>query len=432
MDQNTIATIILLGTFFVLIFAGNKIVFSIGLSTLFTALYLRLPIQIITQNIVRGINSFSLMAVPFFILAGEIMATGGITKRLISLSNALVGWLRGGLALVNIVASMFFGGISGSPTADCSSIGAILIPMMVENGYDADFSTNVTMTSSCEGLLIPPSHNMVIYAMAAGGVSIGGLFLAGAVPGIIMGLMLCVFCFVISIKKKYPKTGRFSLKTLLTTAWEAILGIGTVLIVVIGVVCGIFTATESAAIACIYSFIVAFFIYKEIKLKDLKGIFLRSLKTISIVMVLVAVSSAFGWIIAYLRIPQKISELIFTISTNRIIILLLVNVFLLVVGTMMDMVAAILIVTPILLPIVSAVGVSPVQFGVIMILNLGIGLITPPVGVILFIGSAISGLSIEHLSKSCLPYLAVMIFVLILVTFVPQISLALPRLFGFA
>lgn len=427
MDQNSIAILILLGSFFLLVFTGNKIMFSIGISTLLTVLYLGVPAQIIAQNMVKGINSFSLMSVPFFILAGEIMGAGGITTRLIKLSTALVGWIRGGLAMVNIAASMFFGGISGSPTADCSSIGAMMIPMMVKDGYDADFSTNVTMTSSIQGLLIPPSHNMVIYAMAAGGVSIGSLFLAGAVPGILLGIALMIYCYFVSVKRNYPKGDSFSVRLAVRAVFDAALGLGTVLIVVIGVVAGVFTATESAAIAVVYAFIITFFVYREIHLKEMKNIIFRSVKTISIVMVLVGVSAAFGWVVAYLQLPSKLANAIFAISRNKFIVLLLVNIFLLVVGTMMDMVSSILIVTPILLPVVTAVGMSPVQFGVVMILNLGIGLITPPVGVILFVGSAISGLKIEHLSKTLIPFFAVMVFTLLLVTFVPAISLTLPN-----
>ncbi|MGH0052378.1 MAG: TRAP transporter large permease, partial [Sphaerochaetaceae bacterium] len=395
---------------------------------LLTVLYLGLPAQLIAQNIVKGINSFSLMSVPFFILAGEIMSAGGITKRLVKLSNALVGWIRGGLAMVNIAASMFFGGISGSPTADTSSIGSMLIPMMVEDGYDADFATNVTMASSIQGLLIPPSHNMVIYAMAAGGVSIGSLFLAGAVPGILLGVALMIYSYFVSVKRGYPKGDKFRISVALKATGDAILGLGTVLIVVVGVVAGIFTATESAAIAVVYAFIITFFVYREIPLKEIKNILFRCIKTISIVMILVGVSSAFGWVIAYLRIPAKLSTLIFSISENPVIVLLLINLFLLIVGTMMDMVSAILIVTPILLPIAQAVGLSAVQFGVVMILNLGIGLITPPVGVILFVGSAISGLTIEKLSKSLLPFYMVMLIALLLITFIPAISMTLPNL----
>jgi tripartite ATP-independent transporter DctM subunit len=427
-DQNTIAIIILLGTFFLLIFTGNKIIFAIGLSTMATLLYLGIPVQIIAQNMVKGVNSFSLMAVPFFILAGEIMGAGGIADRIVKFANACVGWMRGGLAMVNCLDSMFFGGISGSPTADCSSIGAILIPMMVKSGYDKDFSTDVTMVSSIQGLLIPPSHNMVIYAMAAGGVSIGSLFLAGAIPGILLGVTLMIYCYIVSVKRNYPKGDSFSIKNFLLAARDGLLGLGTAMIVVVGVILGIFTATESAAIAVIYAFIVTFFIYREIPLKAFKNIIFNCLKTLAIVMILVGISSAFGWLIAYLQIPEKLGNLMFSISSNKFVILLLVNIFLLITGTMMDMASAILIVTPILLPIVKAVGMSEVQFGTVIILNLGIGLITPPVGVILFLGSAISKLTIEELTKSMIPFFVVMLIVLMLVTYVPEISLTLPNI----
>lgn len=429
MSTETIATIILMGTFFLLIFTGNHIIFSIGASTLVTLFYLGIPLQTIAQQTVKGLNSFSLMAVPFFILAGEIMGAGGITRRLVKLADALVGWMRCGLGMVNILASMFFGGISGSPTADVSSIGAMLIPVMEENGYDTEFSAGVTMASSVQGLLIPPSHNMVIYAMAAGGVSVGQLFLGGLVPGVFLGVALMLYCYIVSIKRNYPKGARFNLKKTVSAVAEGIWGIGTVLIVVLGVVAGVFTATESAAIACVYALIITFAVYREISIREMIPIMKRSIKTLAMVMALIGISSAFGWVVSYLQIPAKMSGLLLSISSNKIIILLIINLMLLILGTMMDMICSILLVTPILLPVVTALGMSPVQLGVIMILNLGIGLITPPVGVLLFVCSAISKRSIEQLTKAMLPFYFVMLLVLLAITFVPAISLTLPNLF---
>lgn len=422
-----IATILLLGSFFLLIFLGNHILFSIGVSTLLTVLYLGIPLQTVAQQTVKGLNSFSLMAVPFFILAGEIMSAGGITRRLVKLADALVGWMRCGLGMVNIVASMFFGGISGSPTADVSSIGAMMIPIMEENGYDTEFSSAVTMSSSVQGLLIPPSHNMVIFAMAAGGVSVGQLFMGGLIPGIFLGVALMVYCYIVARKRNYPVGEKFSIRRAGKAVWEGVWGLGTILIVVVGVVTGVFTATESAAIACVYALLITFVVYREIPLREMGPILVRSLRTLAIVMALIGVSSAFGWVVSYLQIPAKLTTLLLGISSNKIVLLLLINLILLLMGTMMDMICSILILTPIILPVVAAVGMGPIQLGVVMILNLGIGLITPPVGVLLFVCSAISKRSIEQLTKAMLPFYAVMLAVLLAITFIPAISTALPN-----
>ncbi|WP_028307002.1 TRAP transporter large permease [Desulfitibacter alkalitolerans] len=423
------AVALLIGTFFILIVLGVHIAFAIGVATVITTIYIGIPLMTVAQNMVKGINVYAIMAVPFFIVAGEIMGSGGISRRLIELSNALIGWVRGGLAMVNIMASMFFGGISGSSAADTSSIGSVLIPMMKKAGYDGEFSTAVTMTSSVQGILIPPSHNMVLFALVVGGVSIGELFLAGLVPGLFLGLVLMIFVYFISKKRNYPMGDKFEPKKALKTTWEAGLGLGTVLIVVGGVVSGIFTATESAAIAVVYAFIITFFVYREIPISEFWYILGRSVKTLSIVMILVATASAFGWIIAYLKIPAYLTESILGFSENKYVVLMIINVLLLFLGMVMDMASLILILAPILLPIVTAVGVDPVHFGVIMILNLGVGLITPPVGSTLFIGSAIAGIKIERLSKAMIPFYIVILATLMAVTYIPEISLFIPTLF---
>ena len=423
---NVPATILLIGSFLVLIALRMPIVFAIGISSIATTFYLGLPLQMVAQNMVKGLNVFVLLAVPFFILAGDIMASGGIADKLIAFANALVGWMRGGLAMVNILASMFFGGISGSSAADTTAIGSILIPMMKKKGYDEAFATSVTITGSVQGILIPPSHNMVIYALAAGGVSIGSLFLAGLVPGVLLGVALMIYSYVVSRVKKYPVGDKFSVRTLFSSLWSAALGLGTVLIVVVGVIAGVFTATESAAIACAYAFFVTFFVYRQIPFSEMLPILTRSMKTLGIVMILIGTSTAFGWLLAYLKVPALIAEAIFSFSSNPIVILLIINLFLLFMGTLMDMSSLILITTPILLPIAKKIGIDPVHFGVIMILNLGIGLLTPPVGSTLFLGSAISGVSIERLTKASLPFFGVMILVLILVTYVPAVSMYVP------
>lgn len=423
-----VAIWLLLGSFFFLILIGIDIAFAIGFSTIATTLYLGLPLQSVAMNMVRGINVFSLMAVPFFIVAGEIMGSGGISKRLVYTSKTLVGWLRGSLAMVNVLASMFFGGISGSAAADTSALGSMLIPMMKKDGYDADFSTAVTLSSSVQGILIPPSHNMVIYALAAGSVSIGRLFLGGMVPGILLGIALMVYSYFVAVRRGYPVGDRFNLLRAVKSFFSSFWGLGTVAIVVVGVVVGVFTATESAAIAVLYACLITFFVYREIPLKNIFGILYRSVRTLSVVMIVVAMATAFGWLISYLQIPKILSEVIFSFSTNKIIILIIMNILLLFLGAFLNMVSIILIMTPILLPIVQTIGVDPVHFGVIMILNLGIGLITPPIGTVLYIGSAVSGLSIEKITKSLLPFYGVMLLVLILVTYVPEIVMFFPDL----
>lgn len=428
MSVETGAVLILVVSFFAMIILRFPIAFAIGLSSILTTLYLGLPLQQIAQLMVKGVNVFTLMAVPFFILAGEIMGAGGISDKLIELSNALIGWVRGGLAMVNVIESMFFGGISGSSTADTASLGTILIPMMKDEGYDEEFATNITMTSSVQGLLIPPSHNMVMYATVAGSVSVGRLFLAGYVPGIVLGIALCIYSYYVAVKRNYPKGDPFSIKNVIRTIGSSIWGLITVLIVVFGVVAGVFTATESAAIAVLWSIFVSIVIYRKIRLRDLWHLMERSLNTLAIVLILISTSQVFGWLLTYLKMPEMIANAILGISDNRIVILLILNVLMLVLGTIMDMSAIILVATPILLPIATSVGVDPVHFGAIMILNLGIGLLTPPVGGTLFVGSAVSGVKIERLIKGLLPQLGVMIIVLLIITYIPDAVMWLPNL----
>ena len=429
MPNPSIAIAILLGSFVVMIAIGQRIALAMGIAAVLTTIYLEIPVSTIAINMVKGANVFVLQAVPFFILAGAIMGAGGISNRLIALSKALIGWMRGGLAMVNILASMFFGGISGSATADTSSIGSILIPMMKKDGYDGDFATTVTMASSIQGLLVPPSHNFVIFAMAAGGVSVGKLFLGGLVPGVFLGIALMIYSYAVSVVRKYPKGDKFDLKLAVRSTFESSWGLLTVLIVVVGVVGGIFTATEAAAIAVVWALFVTFVIYREIPLRQYFDILTTALRTLAIVMILIASAGAFGWLVAYLQIPTRFAEAMLGLTSSRVIILLLINFLLLFLGTLTGMSALIVIMTPILLPIVITLGMDPVHFGVVMILNLGIGLITPPVGGVLFIGSAISGINIEHLSKAMVPFYLVMIAVLMAITFVPQIVMTLPDFF---
>lgn len=428
MPNTTVATAMLIIMFFGFIFLRMPIAYAIGVASVITMMYLQLPLMQVVQLMVKGVFSFSLMAVPFFIVSGEIMGKGGISDKLIELSDALVGWIRGGLAMVNIVASLFFGGISGSSAADTASLGTILIPMMVKQGYDDDFSTDVTMASSVEGILIPPSHNMVIYSTVAGSVSVGRLFLAGFAPGVCLGVVLMIYSYYISVKRNYPKGTPFNVKHLLKTAGSAVWGMFTVMIVVVGVVAGIFTATESAAIAVDWSLIVSFFIYRKMNFKDFWQVLENALNTLAIVLILISTSSAFGWLLTYLKVPAMISGAILGFTTNKYVILIMMNILMLIFGTMMDMSVIILVLTPILLPIATQIGIDPVHFGVIMITNLGIGLVTPPVGSTLFIGAAISKIPLERLSKSMLPFYVCMLVVLIIVTYIPAFCMTLPNL----
>lgn len=430
MSQGSMAIMILLVSFLVMIFLRFPIAYAVALSSLFCLLYQGLPLTTICQQMVKGISSFSLMAVPFFITMGVLMGAGGISEKLIALANACVGWMTGGMAMVNIVASYFFGGISGSASADTASLGSILIPMMVDQGYDDDFSTAVTITSSCEGLLVPPSHNMVIYAMSAGGISVGSLFLAGYLPGALLAVSLMIGSYIISKKRHYPKGDKFSLKNLGKQFLVSFWALAAVIIVVVGVVGGWFTATESAAIAVIYSLIVSVFIYKGLDWKGVWKVLDQCVDTLSIVLILISTSSIFGYCLTTLHVPDLAAKAIIGLTDNPYILALLLNLILLLLGCIMDMAPIILIATPILLPIATSIGINPIQFGIMMILNCGIGLLTPPVGAVLFIGSAVGKVKMERVVKATLPFYLCMIAVLLLLTFVPEISMLLPNLFN--
>jgi tripartite ATP-independent transporter DctM subunit len=429
MPDPVIAGTILVGGFLILIVLRVSITFSLAAASIATALYLKIPLLAIVQMMVQGVRSFSLLAIPFFIVAGELMGRGGISRRLIELANVLVGRIRGGLAMVNVLTSMFFGGISGSAVADVASEGTIILPMMKEKGYDEDFSVAVTVTSACQGIIIPPSHNMIIYALAAGGVSVGRLFLGGFVPGILLGVSLMIISWLIAVKRNYPREENVTFRQAVKAFLDAGLGLMTAIIIMGGVISGIFTATESAAVAAIWAFFITFFVYKEIPLKTIGPILYSALKTLAMVMALIASANAFGWLMAYLRIPAKATEMLLSMSDNRTVLLLLINALLLVLGMIMDMAPLIVITTPILYPVVvGALGLSPIHFGIIMMLNLAIGLCTPPVGSALFVGCAIGKVSIEKVTKALLPFYAVMVTVLMLITFIPEITMLIPNL----
>ena len=425
---NTTAIAVLLISFLVLIFLRFPIAYAVALSSVFCLLSQGQSLSMLCQHMVKGISSFSLMAVPFFITMGVLMGSGGISEKLIALADACVGWMTGGMAMVNIVASYFFGGISGSAAADTASLGSILIPMMVEQGYDDDFSTAVTITSSCEGLLVPPSHNMVIYATSAGGVSVGALFMAGYLPGALLAGSLMIGSYIISKRRHYPKGDKFSFKRLLKQLGVSFWALAAIIIVVVGVVGGVFTATESAAIAVLYSLFVSVFIYKGLDWKGVWKELENCINTLSIVLILIATSAVFGNCLTMLHVPDMAARAITGLSDNPYVIAILLNLILLVLGCIMDMAPIILIATPILLPIATSIGISPIQFGVMMILNCGIGLLTPPVGAVLFIGSAVGNVKMEKVVKATLPFYLCMIVVLLLITFIPEISLLLPNL----
>jgi tripartite ATP-independent transporter DctM subunit len=426
--------LILVGSFAFLLFIGVPISFSIGISTIVTML---LSIEAgpalttVAQRMATGLDSFALLAIPFFILSGQLMNRGGIARRLIDFAKALVGMFPGGLAFVNIMAAMLFGSISGSAVASSAAIGGFMVPMMKKEGYDLNYSAAVNITSATTGLIIPPSNILIVYSLASGGVSIGALFVAGYFPGILIGILLMMVAGVIAYRKKYPVSQRIELKDGILRFLNALPSLFLVVLVIGGIVAGYFTATEASAIAVLYTFILSVLIYREVKWKELPKILLDSTATTAIVMLLVGASMAMSWVISYENIPQNVSAALIEISNSRIIILLIINIMLLLVGTFMDMTPAVLIFTPIFLPVVIQLGVDPVHFGIIMVLNLCIGLCTPPVGSVLFIGCGIAGTSIAKVVKPLLPLFIAMLVSLLLITFIPQISLFLPRLFGY-
>jgi len=428
MTTTSIAIILLLGVFAVLILLRTPIPIALMTSTAMTMIYLDLPLMTMMQQMAKSINSFSLMAVPMFILAGEIMGVGGISDKIVDFANALVGRFRGGLACVNCLDSMFFGGISGSAVADVSSLGSIVIPMMEKSGYDREFAIALTVTTSCQGVLIPPSHNMIFYALAAGSVSVGKLFLGGAIPGIILGLALMIYSLVISAKRKYPKGEKMGLKQILRVTWDALIALFTAIIIMGGVTLGWFTATESAAIACIYAFIISMFVYKTLKVRDIPRMLANVVGTLCLSFSLIAAAGAFGYVLAFLKVPALLTKFLLSITENKYLLLLLINLMLLGLGCIMDMAPIIFIVTPILLPVVKSLGMDPIHFGVMMIFNLAVGLCTPPVGSALFVGCAVGKSTIEKVVKEMLPMYLIMITCLLLVTYVPQLSLWLPNL----
>jgi tripartite ATP-independent transporter DctM subunit len=430
----SIPVIILTVSFIILLLMNVPIAISIGLSTFFTGLYVMGSVNgasdIIAQRIATGINSFSLLAIPFFILAGLFMGKGGIARRLIDFANTLVGRFTGGLAYVNVLTCMLFGALSGSSVAAVSAVGGFMIPEMNRKGYDKNFNVAVSTTAATTGLMIPPSNIMIVYALVAAGygVSIVAMFMAGILPGIIFGFMLMVASGIISKKRNYGAGDKAGLMQILKTFKRAILSLLLIIIVLGGILGGIFTATEAAAIAVVYAFILAVIVYREVKIKEIPGILLQCGITTAVVMLLIGTSQAMSWIMTSENIPQNVSAALLSVSDSKIVILLIINVLLLFVGTFMDMTPAVLIFTPIFLPVVVKLGIHPVHFGLIMIANLCIGLCTPPVGTCLFVGCGVGETTIVKVAKPLLPFFAAMIVALMFVTYIPQVSLFIPEL----
>lgn len=428
MSSTAIAAIILFVTFFGLIILRLPVTFSLVASTLAAGFYLQVPVVAIFQRMGQGVYSFSFLAIPFFILAGEIMATGSISTRLVKVADLIVGRFIGGFAQVNILASTFFGAISGSATADVASVGGILIPMMEEQGYDRDFSVNVTVTSACQSMIIPPSHNMIIFALAAGGLSTGKMFLAGVIPGLLLAVSLMVVTYFIAKKRNYPRGDRYTMKEAVVIIKDGVLGMMTIAIIMVGVTTGFFTATESAAIACIYSFIVTFFVYRDIPLKTMWVILKRTVRTLAMVLAVISAANGFCWIMSYLRIPEMATQALLSVSDNKFVLLVLINIFLLILGCIMDVAPLIVITTPVLLPVIQQIGMNPIQFGIVMLCNLAIGMCTPPVGATLFAGCAVGKIPMEKCMRGIIPFYIAMVVVLLLVTYIPAVSLFLPTL----
>jgi tripartite ATP-independent transporter DctM subunit len=427
--------LIVLCVLFGAIALGVPIAYSLALAALAGAVWIDIPIEAVMQQISSGVSKFAMLTIPFFVLAGAIMAEGGMARRLVALANALVGFfrLRGGLALVNIMATTFMSGISGSSVADASAIGSVMIPQMEKSGYPRVFSTNVTIAASVQGLLVPPSHNAVIYSLATAGlaggtISVTALFMAGVLPGLLLGVSLMALCLVLAYRNGHPKGESVPVWEALRIGLGAIWGLGTLAIILVGILKGAFTAIEAGAVACLYAFLVTMFIYRDYRWRDLPLLVYRTLRTVAMVMMLIACAASVGYIMALMRMPAAVTDFFLTLSSNKYVILLLINAMLLILGCLLDMAPSILITTPILLPVVTKFGVDPVHFGMIMLLNLGIGLCHPPVGATLFVGCAVGRVRMEDVMKEIWPFYGVLFLVLMLVTYLPAISLWLPHL----
>jgi len=420
---------ILIGGFTVVCLMGMPVAYALGIASILAALWVGIPLEAVMLKVSGGMSGFSLLAIPFFILAGAIMAVGGMAERLVNLAKVFVGFIRGGMALVNILASTMFGCISGSSVADTAAVGSVMIPQMIKNGYPRLFAVNVTISGSLQPLLVPPSHNMIIYSIAAGGtISVAHLFMAGIIPALLLGLSLIILVLIIAYRQDFPKGEVVPLRRALKIALDAVWGMVTIGIILGGILSGIFTPTEAGAVAVVYAFFVTMFVYRDVKWKELPKLIARVVRTVGMVMIMIGFSIAFGYMMAIMRVPAMATQFFVDVSSDKFMFLLWVNVLLLALGTFMDLAPMLLICTPIFLPVIQAFGIDPVHFGIIMILNLGIGLLTPPVGPTMVVGCAIGRVSMEAVSRSILIFYVPMLIVLALVTYIPALTLWLPTL----
>jgi tripartite ATP-independent transporter DctM subunit len=418
---------ILIGTFTIVCLMGMPVAYALGIAAIAAALWIDLPLEAVMLKVSGGMSGFSLLAIPFFILAGAIMAVGGMAERLVNLAKVFVGFIRGGMALVNILASTMFGCISGSSVADTAAVGSVMIPQMIKNGYPRLFAVNVTISGSLQTLLVPPSHNMIIYSIAAGGtISVAHLFMGGIIPALLLGLSLIILVLIIAYRNDYPKGEVIPLRQALKIAVDAIWGMVTIAIILGGILSGVFTPTEAGAVAVVYAFFVTMFVYRDVKWSELPALIGRVVRTVGMVMIMIGFSIAFGYMMAIMQIPAKATAFFIAISSDKYTFLLYINILLLLLGTFMDLAPMLLICTPIFLPVIKTFGIDPVHFGIIMILNLGIGLLTPPVGPTMVVGCAIGRVSMEAVSRSILVFYIPMVIVLILVTYIPALTLWLP------
>jgi tripartite ATP-independent transporter DctM subunit len=421
--------LILIGSFTIVCLLGMPVAYALGIAAVLGAIAAGIPLEAVMLKTAGGMSGFSLLAIPFFILTGAIMAVGGMAARLINLAKVFVGAIRGGMALVNIVASTMFGCISGSSVADTAAVGGVMIPQMIKLGYPRLFAVNVTISGSLQPLLVPPSHNMVIYSVATGGtVSIASLFMGGIIPALLLGLSLIILVLFIAHREEFPKGEAVTFREAIKIALDAVWGMVTIVIILGGILSGVFTPTESGAVACVYAFLVTMFVYRDVSWSEIPALIGRVIRTVGMVMIMIGFSVGFGYMMALLQVPAIATKFFVEISSNKWMFLLWVNILLLLLGTFMDLAPMLLICTPIFLPIIKAFGIDPVQFGIIMILNLGIGLLTPPVGPTMVVGCAIGGVSMEAVSRSILIFYVPMLIVLMLVTYIPALSLWLPSL----
>ncbi|MBV8601133.1 MAG: TRAP transporter large permease [Candidatus Eremiobacteraeota bacterium] len=409
---------------------GMPIAYALGVAALAGAFFIGIPPEAVMLQISSGVSKFAMLTIPFFVLAGAIMAEGGMARRLVALANVIVGILRirGGLSAVNVLATTFLSGISGSAVADTSAIGSVMIPQMERSGYPRVFATNVTISASVQALLVPPSHNAVIYSLATGGtISVISLFMAGVVPGLLLGAAIVVLCLVLAVRGNHPRGTPVPFRDAVRITVDAAWGLITIVIIIGGILSGVFTAIEAGAVACVWAFVVTMFVYRDYRWGDLPVLVHRTLRTVAMVMTLIAFAASVGYVMALMQMPAKITAFFLTLSHNKYVILMMINVMLLLLGCFMDMAPSILITTPILLPVMVNFGVDPVHFGIIMLLNLGIGLCHPPVGSIIFVGCAVGKVTMEQVVRQIWPFYVLMFAVLMLVTYVPAISLWLPH-----